>query len=302
MIYNSITEAIGHTPLIKIKSASTKDATVYGKLEGLNPSGSIKDRAAMSMINAALLDGKITKNSVIIEPTSGNTGIGLAMVCASLGIKLVLTMPENMSVERIKILKAYGAEIVLTERTKGMAGAIAKAEELKTKLGNAFIPAQFDNPANANAHVTGTASEIFSDLPDTKWIVAGVGSGGTVMGIKKYIDIFKLAAKICAVEPAGSALLTGGKAGVHKIQGIGANFVPKLVDRSSLDAVEDIPDEAAIACAKSLAKDEGIFVGISGGAAIAGAKSLIAKGAKGNIVVILSDSGMKYLSTELCND
>lgn len=302
MIYNSITEAIGRTPLVKIRCFSTKEATVYGKLEGLNPSGSIKDRAAYSMINDALVNGKINKNTVIIEPTSGNTGIGLAMVCASLGMKLVLTMPENMSVERIKILKAYGAEIVLTEKAKGMLGAISKADELKKSIGNAFIPAQFENPANARAHVIGTAPEIFADLPDVAWIVAGVGSGGTAMGIKQYIDMLKLPAKVCAVEPASSALLTGGKAGPHKIQGIGANFVPKLVDRSALDAVEDIPDNAAVSCAKRLAKEEGIFIGISGGAALAGAKSLIAKGARGNIVVILPDSGMKYLSTELCDD
>ncbi len=302
MLYNNILETIGKTPLIKIKTLSYDDVNVYGKVEYFNPSGSIKDRSAYNMITEALSAGVIDNESVIIEPTSGNTGIGLAMVCASMGMKLILTMPDNMSIERIKILKAYGAEIVLTPKKDGMKGSIEKAERLKAQYGHAFIPAQFDNPANPAAHFMNTAREIYADLNNVSWVVAGIGSGGTVMGIKKYIDANHLLTQICGVEPKGSPLLTRGKAGGHKIQGIGANFVPKILDPDLLDTVEDISDADAIDCAKELARNEGIFVGISSGAAIQAAKNLSARGERGNIVVILPDGGMKYLSTELCDD
>ncbi len=302
MIYNSILDTIGKTPMVKLKGFSTKDATVYAKIEAFNPSGSIKDRAAYYMINDALLCGKIKKDTLIIEPTSGNTGIGLAMVCAALGLKLILTMPENMSVERVKILKAYGAEIVKTPKAEGMLGAINCAEKIKSENQNSFIPSQFENPSNANAHFMTTAREIFGDLSDIDWIVGGVGSGGTIIGIKKYIEFINEKTKVCAVEPENSPMLSEGKSGAHKLQGIGANFVPQLVDKKKLDAIARVSDESAFSCAKKLVREEGIFVGISSGAALAGAQKLIDKGVKGNIVVILPDSGMKYLSTELCDD
>lgn len=302
MLYNNILETIGKTPLIKINTLSYDEVNVYGKVEYFNPSGSIKDRAAYNMMTEALSSGAIDNETVIIEPTSGNMGIGLAMVCASMGMKLILTMPENMSVERIKILKAYGAEIVLTPKQDGMKGSIERAEMLKAQHGHAFIPSQFENPANPAAHFMNTAKEIFSDLNNVSWIVAGMGSGGTIMGIKKYIDVNRLNTQICGVEPKGSPLLTRGKAGPHKIQGIGANFVPKILNPDLLDAVEDVSDGDAVDCAKELARNEGIFVGISSGAAIQAAKNLSSRGEKGNIVVILPDGGMKYLSTELCDD
>lgn len=302
MLYNNVLETIGKTPLVKLNSLSYDDVNIYGKLEYFNPSGSVKDRAAYNMILEALSSGEIDNEAVIIEPTSGNMGIGLAMVCASMGMKLILTMPENMSVERIKILKAYGAEVVLTPKAQGMKGSIEKAERLKAQHGHAFIPSQFTNPANSAAHFLNTAKEIFSDLNNVSWIVAGIGSGGTIMGIKKYVDTYNCAAQICGVEPKGSPLLSRGKAGPHKIQGIGANFVPKILNPDLLDTVEDVSDAEAIECAKELARQEGIFVGISSGAALQAAKNLSARGEKGNIVVILPDGGMKYLSTELADD
>lgn len=302
MLYNTILETIGKTPLVKLNTLSYNDVNIYGKLEYFNPTGSIKDRAAYNMLYEALSSGDIDNETVIIEPTSGNTGIGLAMVCASMGMKLILTMPENMSAERIKILKAYGAEIVLTPKKEGMRGSIEKAERLKAQYGRAFIPSQFDNPANPAAHFMNTAKEIFADLNNVSWVVAGIGSGGTIMGIKRYIDTYKYSTMVCGVEPKGCPLLTKGKAGPHRIQGIGANFVPKILNPDLLDAVEDISDEDSIECARELARNEGIFVGISSGAAIQAAKNLSSRGEKGNIVVILPDGGMKYLSTELCDD
>ena len=302
MVYDNILETIGKTPLVKLKSISYDDVNVYGKVEYFNPSGSIKDRAAYNMISEALSSGAIDSDTVIIEPTSGNTGIGLAMVCAALNMRLILAMPENMSEERIKILKAYGAEIVLTPKKEGMKGSIEEAERLKVRYGRAFIPSQFTNPANPAAHFMHTAKEIYGDLNNVSWIVAGIGSGGTIMGIKKYIDTYRCPTRICGVEPQGSPLLTRGKAGPHKIQGIGANFVPKILNPDLLDEVEDISDEDAINAAKELAQKEGIFVGISSGAAIQAAKNRAARGEKGNVVVILPDGGMKYISTELCND
>lgn len=302
MIYNGILDTIGRTPMVKLKGFSTDTATVYAKIEGFNPSGSIKDRAAFYMINDALLSGKIKKDTTIIEPTSGNTGIGLAMVCAAMGFNLILTMPENMSVERVKILKAYGAEIVKTPKSEGMLGAITKAEQINKQNPNSYIPSQFENPANANAHFMTTAREIFGDLQKVDWIVCGVGSSGTIMGIKKYIEFENQKTKVCAVEPENSPMLSEGKFGTHKLQGIGANFVPKLVDKKKLDAIARVSDENAFACAKKLVREEGIFAGISSGAALAGVQKLLDKGVEGNIVVILPDSGMKYLSTELCDD
>lgn len=206
MLYDNILETIGKTPLVKLNSISYDDVNVFGKLEYFNPSGSVKDRAAYNMILEATSSGAIDKDTVIIEPTSGNTGIGLAMVCAALKMKLILTMPENMSVERIKVLKAYGAEIVLTPKSEGMRGSIEMAERLKARYGHAFIPSQFTNPANPAAHFMHTAKEIFADLNNVSWIVAGIGSGGTIMGIKKYIDTYKTSTLICGVEPHCSSL------------------------------------------------------------------------------------------------
>ncbi|MEG2454280.1 MAG: cysteine synthase family protein, partial [Clostridia bacterium] len=291
MIYDSIIETIGKTPLVKLKQFSTVDATVYAKLESFNPSGSSKDRAAYFMINDAFTQGKINLNSVIIEPTSGNTGIGLAMVCSAMRLKLILTMPENMSIERIKILQAYGAEIVLTDKSKGMLGAINMAKELKSKYENSFIPSQFENLSNVNAHFVTTAREIFADLNEISWIVAGVGSGGTIMGIQKYIDTFNIKTKVCAVEPKSSAMLSGGEAGAHKIQGIGANFIPQLIKLEKINAIETVSDDEAFECARNLAKKEGIFAGISSGAALQGVLNLIRRNEKGNFVVVLPDSG-----------
>lgn len=299
MVFNNIIDTIGRTPLVKIKSLSNNKVSVFGKLEYFNPSGSVKDRAALYMINDALLRGEINLKTVIIEPTSGNTGIGLAMVCASLGLRLILTMPENMSIERIKILKAYGAEVVLTDKEKGMSGAINKAYELVKEYGNAYIPSQFTNSSNSNAHFMTTAPEIYSDIKDVSWLIAGVGSGGTLMGLKRYVDLNKYSTKVCAVEPLSSPMLSKGYAGMHKIQGIGANFIPEIVDVNKIDRIESIGDNESMQCARELAKNEGIFVGISSGAVVQAAKNLISSGEIGNIVMILPDSGMKYLSTEL---
>lgn len=299
-IANNILETIGHTPLVKINKLT--DYNIYAKVESFNPAGSIKDRPALNMIEETEKSGLINKDTVIIEPTSGNTGIGLAMVCAVRGYKLILTMPETMSLERRKLLKAYGAELILTDGKKGMQGAVDKAEELHKKYPNSFIPQQFNNPANPMAHVKSTAEEIWADT-DGKIdiIIAGVGTGGTISGITQKLKEYNPNIKAIAVEPESSQVLSGKQAGPHKIQGIGANFVPKNFNSEIIDEIFPVSDNDAIETARKLATQEGILCGISSGAAMYAAIE-IAKRAENHykmIVVILPDLGERYLSSEL---
>lgn len=286
MIYNNILETIGNTPMVIYKD------NIWLKLEYFNPSGSIKDRAAYSMIKSAMDRGEIDKDSIIIEPTSGNTGIGLAMVCAVLGMKLIICMPENMSEERKKSISAYGAELVLTPSEDGMQGAVEKANELKNIYPNSWIPMQFSNFDNPKAHET-TAKEILYDTGNTvDIVVAGIGTGGTAYGLKKYLKN----SLVFGVEPAESPLFTEGHAGSHKIQGIGANFIPEISNFAELDGIIAIEGEAAIEKAKKLAKENGIFCGISGGANVLAAEELAQKYPDKLIVAIIPDSGERYLS------
>ena len=286
MIYNNILETIGNTPMVIYKD------NIWLKLEYFNPSGSIKDRAAYSMIKCALQRGEIDKDSIIIEPTSGNTGIGLAMVCAVLGMKLIICMPENMSEERKKSISAYGAELVLTPAEEGMQGAVEKANELKNIYPNSWIPMQFSNFDNPKAHEQ-TAKEILDDTGNTvDIVVAGIGTGGTAYGLKKYLKN----SLVFGVEPAESPLFTEGHAGSHKIQGIGANFIPEISNFAELDGIIAIEGDAAIEKAKKLAKENGIFCGISGGANVLAAEELAQKYPAKLIVAIIPDSGERYLS------
>ena len=290
MIYENVLELIGNTPLVKYKD------NVCLKLEYFNPSSSVKDRAAYSMIKRAIERGDINKDTVIIEPTSGNTGIGLAMCCAVMGLKLIITMPESMSVERRKSIAAYGAEIILTSADKGMQGAVDKANELKAAYSNSFIPMQFANPDNPNAHKQ-TAKEIYEDTDgQVNIVVAGIGTGGTCIGVNKYLKELKSGVKVFGVEPSESALFNTGKAGSHKIQGIGANFIPKICEGCSLDGILQIESERAIAQAKEIAKTHGVFCGISAGANVAAALNLSEKYPNELIVAIIPDSGDRYLS------
>ncbi len=305
MIYSNITELIGNTPMFIPQNYMRHQgvgATILCKLEYLNPAGSIKDRAALSMIEDAERCGSLKEGSVIIEPTSGNTGIGLAAIAASRGYRAILTMPETMSIERRKLLAAYGAEIVLTEGALGMKGAIDKAQELAREIPNSFIPSQFDNPANPAAHESTTGPEIWEDCEgDIDVIVAGVGTGGTISGIGRYIKRMNKDVKIVAVEPASSPLISEGRAGAHGLQGIGANFVPDNLDRDIIDEIITVSEEQAYFAARELAKSEGILCGISSGAALYAATEMAKRpeleGA--SIVVILPDTGDRYLSTEL---
>lgn len=304
-IYGSALELIGHTPLIEAKGLEKKEnlkARLLIKTEYFNPSGSVKDRAALWMIKDAEEKGLLKEGSTIIEPTSGNTGIGLAAIAAVKGYRIILTMPETMSVERRNILKAYGAEVVLTEGAKGMAGAIAKAEELSREIPGSFIPGQFDNPANPRAHVETTGPEIWEDTDgEVDIFVAGAGTGGTVTGVGEYLKAQKADIKIVAVEPAGSPVLSGGKAGPHGLQGIGAGFVPKILNTEIYDEVITVENEEAYKASKLLTKTEGILTGISSGAALH-AGLLLAKRAENEgktIVVLLPDSGDRYYSTPL---
>ena len=306
-IYNSAEELIGRTPLLRLNNIEKKlglKAKLVAKLEYFNPAGSVKDRAAKWMLDDAEKSGAIKSDSVIIEPTSGNTGIGLALAAAVRGYRLIIVMPETMSVERRQIMKAYGAELVLTEGAKGMKGAIEKAEELAKEISNSFIPSQFVNPANAKAHFDTTGPEIFEDTDgDIDFFVSGVGTGGTITGTGKYLKSKKANLKIVAVEPTKSPVLSGGSAGAHGLQGIGAGFVPKVLDNSVIDEIIKIDEDAAFECGRMMGRCEGVLVGISSGAALS-AEIEIAKREENNgktVVVLLPDTGDRYLSTEMFN-
>lgn len=303
--YERITDLIGGTPLLKLTNYNAQNelyATIYGKLEYFNPAGSVKDRIARAMIDTAEAEGALKPGSVIIEPTSGNTGIGLAAVAASRGYRIILTMPETMSVERRNLLKAYGAELVLTDGAKGMKGAIAKAQELAAETPNSFIPSQFTNAANPTAHRTSTGPEIWEDTDGKVDIfVAGVGTGGTVTGVGEYLKSRNPEVKVVAVEPAGSPVLSKGTPGPHKIQGIGAGFVPETLNTKIYDEIITVENEDAFATGRTLARKEGLLVGISSGAAVWAATQLAKRPEnKGKIIVaLLPDTGDRYLSTPM---
>lgn len=305
MIYNSITETIGKTPLMRlarIEAEEHTEAAIYGKLEAFNPGGSVKDRAALFMVAEAEKSGALKAGGTIIEPTSGNTGIALAALAAAKGYKAVFVLPESMSLERRKLLKAYGAELILTEAAKGMQGAVDKAEELHRETPESIIAGQFVNKANPQAHIETTGPEIWEDMGNKADIfVAGIGSGGTVTGAGKYLKEKNPKVRIVAVEPARSPLLSEGKAGPHGIQGIGANFVPGVLDREVIDEILTVTDEEAYRFARQLAQKEGYLAGMSSGAALSAAVELSKRNEnKGkNIVVVLPDTGERYLSTEL---
>ena len=307
-IYKGTLGLIGNTPLVEPMNLEKElglEATILVKLEYLNPAGSVKDRVAKAMIEDAEEKGILKEGSVIIEPTSGNTGIGLASIAAAKGYRAILTMPETMSVERRNILKAYGAEIVLTEGTKGMKGAIAKADELAKEIPNSFIPGQFVNPANSKAHRETTGPEIWKDTDGNIDIfIAGVGTGGTLTGVGEYLKSQKSDVKVVALEPAASPVLSEGKGGPHKIQGIGAGFVPDVLNTKIYDEIYKADNDEGFAAAKLLAKTEGILVGISSGAALYAAKELAKReeNAGKTIVVLLPDGGDRYLSTPLIQD
>lgn len=307
-IYRSADELIGGTPLMELTHIEKElglKAKILAKLEYFNPAGSVKDRIAKAMIDDAEEKGLLKKGSVIIEPTSGNTGIGLASVAAARGYRIIIVMPETMSVERRQIMKAYGAELVLTEGAKGMKGAIAKADELAKEIPNSFIPGQFVNPANPKAHFEHTGPEIYEDTNGNVDIfVAGVGTGGTITGVGEYLKSKKPDVKVVAVEPATSAVLSTGVAGAHKIQGIGAGFVPDVLDTKVYDEIIPVSNEDAFATGKLIGKKEGVLVGISSGAALSAAIELAKRpeNAGKNIVVLFPDTGDRYLSTQLFAD
>lgn len=304
-VAKQLTELIGATPILQLCNYEEEhgiNASILAKLEYFNPLGSVKDRVAMAMIEDGIKQGNINKDTVIIEPTSGNTGIGLAGVCAAKKLRLILTMPDTMSVERRKIVMALGAEIVLTQGRLGMRGAIAKADELKEKYGNAFIPQQFENPSNPEIHRLTTAKEIMDDMDGNVDIfIASVGTGGTITGTAQGIKAVKPDVKIIAVEPSGSPVLSGGQPGPHKIQGIGAGFIPKVMDMSLVDEIVTVSNEDAFAAARDVAKSDGLLVGISSGAVIHAAAQIAARHENEgkNIVILLPDTGERYLSTSL---
>lgn len=307
-IYTSADQLIGRTPLLElthIEAAEELPAKILAKLEYFNPAGSVKDRIAKAMLDKAEAAGKLNPDTTIIEPTSGNTGIGLASVAAARGYRIIIVMPETMSVERRQLMKAYGAELVLTEGAKGMKGAIARAEELAQEIPNSFIPGQFVNPANPEAHELTTGPEIWEDTDGAVDIfVAGVGTGGTITGVGKYLKSQNPAVKVVAVEPATSPVLSEGHAGAHKIQGIGAGFVPDVLDTNVYDEIIPVADEDAFATGKLVGAREGVLVGISSGAATHAAIQLAKRpeNAGKNIVVLLPDTGDRYLSTPLFQD
>ncbi|MBQ1412874.1 MAG: cysteine synthase A [Clostridia bacterium] len=304
-VYNTLTELIGGTPLLRLTNyiaSNELEAEIYGKLEYFNPAGSVKDRVAKAMIDDAEAKGLLKPGAVIIEPTSGNTGIGLAAVAAARGYRIILTMPETMSIERRNLLKAYGAELVLTEGAKGMKGAIAKAQELADQTPGSFIPSQFTNPANPSAHFATTGPEIWNDTDGKVDIfVAGVGTGGTVSGVGEYLKAQNPNVKVVAVEPAGSPVLSKGTPGPHKIQGIGAGFVPDTLNTAIYDEIIAVENEDAFATGRTLARSEGLLVGISAGAAVFAATQLAKRPEnKGKIIVaLLPDTGERYLSTPM---
>ena len=306
-IYGNIAELIGNTPLVELTNyerAHDLKATIVGKVEFFNPAGSVKDRVAKEMLDQAEADGLIDANTVLIEPTSGNTGIGLAAIAATRGMRLILTMPETMSAERRNLIKAYGAEIVLTEAAKGMTGAIERAEQLAAEIDNSFIPSQFTNPANPAAHEATTGPEIWNDTDGKIDIfVAGIGTGGTITGAGKYLKAQNPNVRIVGVEPAGSPVLSGGSAGAHGLQGIGAGFVPDTLDTSIYDEIITIDNEEAYEASRELAAKDGLLVGITAGAAVAAATKLAKRPEnEGKLVVaILPDTGERYLSTALFN-
>lgn len=307
-VSKNILETVGNTPLVELNNLKEKlsfAGNIIAKVEFFNPAGSVKDRIAKAMIEEAEKAGLINKNTVLVEPTSGNTGIGLSMVAASKGLRIILTMPETMSIERRNLLKAYGAELVLTDGAKGMKGAIEKAEELAKEIPNAFIPSQFTNPANPNIHYLTTGREIYRDLDGkVDFFVAGVGTGGTISGTGKVLKEQNPNIKVVAVEPLTSPVLSEGHAGPHKIQGIGAGFVPKTLDTSIYDEIIKVSNEDAFATGKLIARTEGMLVGISSGAALFAAIELANRPEnKGkNIVVLLPDTGERYLSTPMFQD
>lgn len=307
-VYRKITDLIGGTPLLELtnyEKANELNAKIYAKLEYFNPAGSVKDRIAKAMLDDAEEKGLLKPGAVIIEPTSGNTGIGLASVAASRGYKVILTMPETMSVERRNLLKAYGAELVLTEGAKGMLGAIAKAKELAEQTPNSYIPSQFTNPANPAVHLKTTGPEIWADTDGKVDIfVAGVGTGGTLSGVGAYLKSQNPNVKVVAVEPASSPVLSGGKAGPHKIQGIGAGFVPDTLNTDVYDEILPVQNEDAFATGRALARSEGVLVGISSGAAVFAAAQLAKRPENAGkvIVALLPDTGERYLSTPMFAD
>ena len=304
-IHKSVSELIGNTPLVELTNFEKNhnlDATILGKVELFNPAGSVKDRIAKAMIDEAVKAGKVNDDTVLIEPTSGNTGIGLAAIAAARGNRLIITMPETMSIERRNLMKAYGAEVVLTDGSKGMKGAIAKAQELAGEISNSFIPSQFTNPANPAIHEATTGPEIWKDTEGkVDILVAGVGTGGTVTGTGRFLKSQNPDVKVVAVEPAGSPVLSEGHAGAHKIQGIGAGFIPDTLDMSVYDEVIAVADEDAFETGRELAAKEGLLVGISSGAAVWAAGQLAQRPEnKGKtIVAILPDTGERYLSTAM---
>lgn len=306
--YDTITDLIGSTPLLKLNrfaAAENLGAEVYAKLEYFNPAGSVKDRIAYAMITDAERSGALKPGSVIIEPTSGNTGIGLAAVAAARGYRIIIVMPESMSVERRQLMKAYGAELVLTEAAKGMKGAIAKADELAKQIPNSFVPGQFVNPSNPKAHIETTGPEIYADTDGkVDYFVAGVGTGGTITGVGQYLKSRDPSVKVVAVEPASSPVLSQGVAGAHKIQGIGAGFVPDVLDTKVYDEIIPVSNEDAFAAGRLVGRKEGVLVGISSGAALHAAVELAKRpGNEGKtIVVLFPDTGDRYLSTPLFAD
>ena len=297
MLFDDVRSSIGNTPLIRLNRLTEgMGSEVYVKVEGKNPAGSIKDRAALSMIEDAVARGVLEEGGTVIEPTSGNTGIGLCMVCAVRGYKAVIIMPDTMSKERISLMKAYGAEVILTPGKDGMAGAVSEAERIAEERGG-IIAGQFDNPANPRAHVVGTAKEILNDLPDVDYVVAGIGTGGTATGIGEGFKLYSSNAKVVGVEPAESPLITEGRSGPHKIQGIGANFIPGNYLEEYIDRVVTVKGDDSIEMMRRLAREEGILAGISSGAAVFAALEIASKEEGKKIVAILPDVGDRYLST-----